>query len=51
MVERFAQVDDQLYAVLSNGELITTPLSKISWKSILPGATAVHAMTYLVSGG
>lgn len=33
MVERFAQVDDLLYAVLSNGELIATSLAKITWKS------------------
>ena len=51
MVERFAQVDDLLYAVLSNGELIATSLAKITWKSLLPAATGVHALTFLVSGG
>lgn len=49
MVERFAQVDDQLFAVLSNGELIASPLSQISWKSVLPGSTGVNALTWLAT--
>jgi photosystem II stability/assembly factor-like uncharacterized protein len=49
MVERFAQVDDQLFAVLSNGELIASPLSKIHWKSLLPGSTGVNAIAWLTT--
>jgi len=49
MVERFTQVDDQLFAVLSNGELIASPLSQISWKSVLPGSTGVNALAWLAT--
>jgi photosystem II stability/assembly factor-like uncharacterized protein len=44
MVERFAQVGDELLAVLSNGELLAAPLSALEWRRILSsvnGATAV----------
>lgn len=49
MVERFAQVDDHLFAVLSNGELIASPLSRIYWNSILPGSTGVNALAWLTT--
>ena len=51
MVERFAQVDETLYAVLSNGELISTYLPEMTWITNLPAETGVHAITYLASGG
>ncbi|MGD8229879.1 MAG: sialidase family protein [Desulfobacteraceae bacterium] len=36
MVERFFKVDEELFAVLSNGELWTSPLSKIYWRRLFP---------------
>ncbi len=37
MVERFYQIDDQLLAVLSNGELLASPLNRLSWEKIQAG--------------
>ncbi len=36
MVERFAQAGDDLFAVLSNGELLAAPLSTLEWRRVLP---------------
>jgi photosystem II stability/assembly factor-like uncharacterized protein len=36
MVERFTQVEDELLAVLSNGELWSAALSELEWRRILP---------------
>jgi len=47
MVERFTQVGDQLFAVLSNGELLVTSLESIVWQRILPEVMAVHAVAGL----
>ena len=44
MVERFTQVGVDLFAVLSNGELLWTQLSTLEWKSILPDAKTVNAV-------
>jgi photosystem II stability/assembly factor-like uncharacterized protein len=44
MVERFAQVGDQLLAVLSNGELLSTFLGTPNWQSILPEVKGVNAV-------
>jgi photosystem II stability/assembly factor-like uncharacterized protein len=44
MVERFAQVGDELIAVLSNGELWLTSLDVIAWEQILPQVPDVHAV-------
>lgn len=49
MVERFAQVNDHLFATLSNGELIASPLSHINWRSVLPGSTGVNAVAWLIT--
>jgi hypothetical protein len=38
MVERFWQVDYELLAVLSNGELLAAPLMTLQWRHILPDA-------------
>jgi photosystem II stability/assembly factor-like uncharacterized protein len=35
MVERFLQVDNDLMAVLSNGELLSTSLDTLTWRTIL----------------
>jgi hypothetical protein len=43
MVERFAQVGDELLAVLSNGELIAAPLASLEWKRVLPDVEDVAA--------
>ena len=41
MVERFTQVGDELVAVLSNGELFSTSVSRMEWGRILPTVTGV----------
>jgi photosystem II stability/assembly factor-like uncharacterized protein len=45
MVERFAQADEELLAVLSNGELLAAPLSTLAWQRILPTVGQVAAVT------
>jgi hypothetical protein len=44
MIERFAQVDDELLAVLSDGELIVTPLAALHWRRILVDVPNVNAV-------
>jgi photosystem II stability/assembly factor-like uncharacterized protein len=51
MVERFLQVDDDLLAVLSNGELLATSLSELRWERILPQIDDVQAIAIAVNGG
>ena len=43
--ERFEQVGDELFAVLSNGELLVAPLPSLQWKRVLTELDDVHAMT------
>jgi len=45
MVERFFQADDELFAVLSNGQLLSASLSTLEWQRILPGFNDVNAIT------
>lgn len=45
MVERFMQVGSDLFAVLSNGELLGAELSTLEWQRVLPDAKDVNAMT------
>ena len=45
MVERFAQVADELWAVLSNGELLTTPLETLHWQRVLADVKNINAVT------
>jgi photosystem II stability/assembly factor-like uncharacterized protein len=45
MVERFEQVGDELFAVLSNGELLVAPLASLQWKPVLTELDDVHAVT------
>jgi hypothetical protein len=45
MVERFEQVGDELFAVLSNGELLVAPLASLQWKRVLEELDDVHAVT------
>jgi photosystem II stability/assembly factor-like uncharacterized protein len=44
MVERFVQVDDELFAVLSNGELWLKPLNGTKWHRVLPDIPQVKAV-------
>jgi photosystem II stability/assembly factor-like uncharacterized protein len=44
MVERFHQADQELLAVLSNGELLAAPLMTLEWRRILPEAGWVRAV-------
>jgi photosystem II stability/assembly factor-like uncharacterized protein len=45
MVERFFQADDELFAVLSNGQLLSAPLSTLEWHRIQPNISDVNAIT------
>lgn len=45
MVERFVQVEDDLLAVLSNGELLISPLTGFSWRQIFPNIPGIRAVT------
>ncbi|MGH2544801.1 MAG: WD40/YVTN/BNR-like repeat-containing protein [Ardenticatenaceae bacterium] len=47
LVERFAQVDDELFAVLSDGQLIAAPLSTLEWRRILPQIVDAEAVAVL----
>jgi photosystem II stability/assembly factor-like uncharacterized protein len=44
MVERFTRVDQELLAVLSNGDLLAAPLINLQWRRILPEAGWVRAV-------
>jgi photosystem II stability/assembly factor-like uncharacterized protein len=48
MVERFLQAGDELFAVLSNGQLMSASLATLEWKRILPDITGVNAITHMV---
>ena len=45
MVERFIQVDNDLFAVLSNGELWLKPLNGTQWRHVLSEMPRVTAIT------
>jgi photosystem II stability/assembly factor-like uncharacterized protein len=45
MVERFEQVSDHLFAVLSNGELLVAPLASLQWQRVLRELDDVNAVT------
>jgi photosystem II stability/assembly factor-like uncharacterized protein len=48
MVERFFQAGDQLFAVLSNGQLLNASLSLLEWKRILSNTKDINAITRMV---
>jgi hypothetical protein len=48
MVERFAQIDNQLVAVLSNGQLRVAPLTTLRWRRVLFEITDVNAIASMV---
>jgi photosystem II stability/assembly factor-like uncharacterized protein len=45
MVERFAQVGNDLLAVLSDGQLLKAPLNTLDWRRILPEVSGVTAIS------
>jgi hypothetical protein len=45
MVERFVQFDNDLFVVLSNGELWFKPLNKTKWRRVLSKIPHIKAMT------
>ena len=45
MVERFFQWDNELFAVLSNGQLLSASLPTLDWKRVLPNIPGVNAIT------
>jgi photosystem II stability/assembly factor-like uncharacterized protein len=48
MVERFFQAEDQLFAVLSSGQLLMASISDLEWKRLLPKIDGVNAITRIV---
>jgi photosystem II stability/assembly factor-like uncharacterized protein len=48
MVERFFQAGQELFAILSNGQLLNTALSSLEWKHILPAINHVNAVTRMI---
>lgn len=46
MVERFVQVDNELLAVLSNGELLSAPIAASEWRRIVPSVEGVEAVAH-----
>ena len=44
MVERFAQIGNDLLAVLSDGQLLEAPLRSLEWRRIVPDAGGVTAV-------
>lgn len=44
MVERFTGVDDNVFAVLSNGEVYVTARSALYWRRVLPEIQNAHAL-------
>lgn len=47
MVERFFQSGEELFAILSTGEVLNTPLSTLSWEHTFPNTNNVNAMAQL----
>ncbi|HSL42163.1 MAG TPA: hypothetical protein VK897_01950 [Anaerolineales bacterium] len=48
MVERFYQANDELFAVLSNGQLFNTSVASLEWQRVLPNITGINAITRAV---
>jgi photosystem II stability/assembly factor-like uncharacterized protein len=48
MVERFTQVGEEIWAVLSNGEVFATGMDSIAWRPALPEVKGVNAVTTMV---
>lgn len=48
MVERFTLIGEEVFAVLSNGEVFATRPEAIAWKPVLPEVEGVNAVTMMV---
>jgi hypothetical protein len=48
MVERFFQAGEELFAILSTGEVLSTSLSTLEWKRTFPNTNNVNAMAQLI---
>src|SRR5215208_2851958 len=48
MVERFFLAGDELFAILSNGQLLSAPLSNLEWQRVLPNIPGINAITTMV---
>ena len=48
MVERFVQIGSELFAVLSNGEVLWTRLSSLEWKRILIDINKVNSVAEII---
>ena len=48
MVERFFQAGEELFAILSTGEVLSSSLSTLEWKRAFPNINNVNAMAQLV---
>jgi photosystem II stability/assembly factor-like uncharacterized protein len=48
MVERFFQTGDEIFAILSNGQLFNTSVASLEWHRILANITGVNAITAVV---
>ena len=48
MVERFFQADEELFAVLSNGQLLSAVLSTLEWRYILPKVGHVNTVARMI---
>jgi photosystem II stability/assembly factor-like uncharacterized protein len=44
MVERFYQIEDQLLAVMSNGQLWASDLETLAWQVIMPDISGINAI-------
>jgi len=49
MVERFNQIGEDIFAVLSNGDVLVAPLDTLEWKRFLPGKE-IGDVNFVVSG-
>jgi photosystem II stability/assembly factor-like uncharacterized protein len=49
MPERLTQVEDQLFAVLSNGELVAARIGDWQWQPVTAAGNRVQAVTYMAA--
>jgi photosystem II stability/assembly factor-like uncharacterized protein len=47
MVERFKQADDALFAVMANGELLSTKIATQDWKVVLADVTGINDLAFM----
>lgn len=49
MVERFAHIGDELFAILSNGHLLSAPIAGLEWQRILPEIESINSITTMAN--